>query len=96
MYLSRNETISGFLARQEDDGFSFQSGRPDSLFTTQLKAVTLMDRASRLKQRLRSRESEILVPIFESLVQVPGGRAFPIPTGFRTLNTLSYAVFPFF
>lgn len=56
VYLSRNETISGFLARQEDDGLSFESGRPDSLFTTQLKAVTLMDRASRLKQRLRSHQ----------------------------------------
>lgn len=54
VYLSRNETISSFLARQEDE--ALLSGRRDSLFTTQLKAVTLLDRASRLTQKLRSRQ----------------------------------------
>ncbi|KAG8911290.1 hypothetical protein FRC01_005795 [Tulasnella sp. 417] len=56
VYLSRNETISSFLARQEDEALIFQSNRRDSLFTTQLKAVTLMDQANRLTQKLRSRQ----------------------------------------
>lgn len=57
VYLSRNETISTFLVRREDEESTLQSGSVDSLFTMQLKAVTLLDRASRLAQRTRSRKS---------------------------------------
>lgn len=56
VYLSRNETIAGFLARQGDEALLSQSSHRDSLFTTQLKAVTLLGRATRLTQKLRSRQ----------------------------------------
>lgn len=62
VYLSRNETIAGFLARQGDEALLSQSSHRDSLFTTQLKAVTLLGRATRLTQKLRSRESGFPIP----------------------------------